>query len=162
MQSDYYNSVVVSDSEGRLINYSPNILNIDKNKVQTTLGISNSIKEKKPYISSPYLSVKKNMIVFMSYPIFDEKKRYRGFVGSAIYLKEKNVINQLLSTNETYRKSYMYVIDKNDKIIFHPDHERIGEIIKNNTGLDYIKKKIQGKFVLSTVEVLIILLDSHM
>jgi hypothetical protein len=46
MQSDYYNSVVVSDSEGRLINYSPNILNIDKNKVQTTLGISNSIKEK--------------------------------------------------------------------------------------------------------------------
>lgn len=34
----------------------------------------------------------------------------------------------------------MYVIDKNDKIIFHPDHERIGEIIKNNTGLDYIKK----------------------
>jgi len=52
------------------------------------------------------------MIVFISYPIFDEKKRYRGFVGSAIYLKEKNVINQLLSTNETYRKSYMYVIDK--------------------------------------------------
>lgn len=35
------------------------------------------------------------MIVFISYPIFDEKKRYRGFVGSAIYLKEKNVINQL-------------------------------------------------------------------
>lgn len=50
MQSDYYNSVVVSDSEGRLINYSPNILNIDKNKVQTTLGISNSIKEKTIYI----------------------------------------------------------------------------------------------------------------
>lgn len=50
MQSDYYNSVVVSDSEGRLINYPPNILNIDKNKVQTTLGISNSIKEKTIYI----------------------------------------------------------------------------------------------------------------
>ncbi len=85
------------------------------------------------------------MIVFISYPIFDEKKRYRGFVGSAIYLKEKNVINQLLSNNETYRKSYMYVIDKNDKLIFHPDHERIGEIIKNNTGLDYIKKQNHGK-----------------
>ena len=37
----------------------------------------------------------------------------------------------------------MYVIDKNDKIIFHPDHERIGEIIKNNTGLDYIKTKFR-------------------
>ena len=80
------------------------------------------------------------MIVFISQPIFDKSNHYQGFIGSAIYLKEKNVINQLLSTNETYRKSYMYVIDKNDKIIFHPDHERIGEIIKNNTGLDFIKK----------------------
>jgi len=106
MQSNYYNSVVIGDPLGRLINYSPNILNIDKTKVQTTLGIKSSIK--------------------------------------AIYLKEKNVINQLLTTNEGYRKSYMYVIDKNGQIIFHPDHKRIGEIVKNNSGLEYIKKNKNG------------------
>lgn len=144
MQSNYYNSVVIGDPLGRLINYSPNILNIDKTKVQTSLGIRNSIKSKKLYISTPYRSVKNNMIIFISYPIFDEKKKYKGFIGSAIYLEEKNVINQLLTTNEGYRKSYMYVIDKNGQIIFHPDHKRIGEIVKNNSGLEYIKQNKNG------------------
>ncbi|WP_425919526.1 sensor domain-containing diguanylate cyclase [Acinetobacter sp. TSRC1-2] len=145
MQSNYYNSVVIGDPQGRLINYSPNILNIDKNKVQNTLGIENSLKNKKTYISTPYLSVKKNMIIFNSQPIYDSRKNYKGFIGSTIYLKERNIINQLLTTADSYRKSYMYVIDKNGQIIFHPDHERIGEIVKNNNGLDYIKERKNGK-----------------
>lgn len=144
MQSKHYNSVVIGDSLGRLINYSPNILNINKNKIQTTLGITNSIKNKKAYISKPYLSVKNNMIVFISHPIFDEQNRYKGFIGAAIYLKEKNLINQLLTTDDSYKKSYMYVIDKDGQIIFHPDHKRIGEIVKNNSGLEYIKQKKNG------------------
>lgn len=145
MQSNYYNSVVISDPQGRLINYSPNILNIDKNKVQSTLGINNSIKNKKPYISTPYLSIRKNMIIFISQPIYDSKKNYKGFIGSTIYLKEKNIINQMLTTSESYKKSYMYVIDGNGQIIFHPDHKRVGDIVKNNNGLEYIKKQKVGK-----------------
>lgn len=145
MQSNYYNSVVIGDPQGRLINYSPSILNIDKNKVQKTLGIENSLKKKKTYISTPYLSVKNNMIIFISQPIYDNKKKYKGFIGSTIYLKEKNIINQLLTTAESYKKSYMYVIDKNGQIIFHPDNKRIGEIVKNNSGLDYIKERKNGK-----------------
>ena len=73
MQSNYYNSVVISDADGRLINYSPNLLNIDKNKVQSTLGVKNSLKNKKVYVSIPYVSTKNNMIIFISHPIFDKK-----------------------------------------------------------------------------------------
>ncbi len=62
-QSDHYNSVVIGDAEGRLINFSSNILNIDRNKIQTTPGIQASLKNKKTYISSPYYSVKDNLIV---------------------------------------------------------------------------------------------------
>lgn len=144
-QSNYYNSVVIGDSLGRIINYTPNVLNIDKNKIQTTLGIRNSIRLKQAYISTPYLSVKDNMIIFLSYPIFDQKNQYQGFIGTAIYLKEKNIINQMLTTTDSYKKSYMYVIDKNGQIIFHPDHKRIGEMAKNNTGLEYIKKQKEGE-----------------
>ncbi len=34
----------------------------------------------------------------------------------------------------TIKKSYMYVIDQHNRIIFHPDKNRIGEKIINNTG----------------------------
>lgn len=85
------------------------------------------------------------MIIFISHPIYDSKKNYKGFIGSTIYLKEKNIINQMLTTAESYRKSYMYVIDKNSQIIFHPDHKRIGEIVKNNNELGYINKQKKWK-----------------
>ena len=48
-QSDHYNSVFIGDAEGRLINFSPNILNIDRNKIQTTPGIQASLKNKNLY-----------------------------------------------------------------------------------------------------------------
>lgn len=98
-QSDHYNSVVISDPQGRLINYSPNVLNIDKNQIQNTPGVLNSLNKKSAYISSPYYSVKNNMIVFISQPIFDSSNAYKGFIGSAIYLREKNIINKVLTTN---------------------------------------------------------------
>ncbi len=143
-QSDHYNSVVIGDAEGRLINFSPNILNIDRNKIQTTPGIQASLKNKKTYISSPYYSVKDNLIVFLSQPIFDKDNHYKGFIGSAIYLKQKNIINHLLTINYSYKKSYMYVIDQNNKIIFHPDTKRIGETVRNNTGLKYMQATKNG------------------
>ncbi len=50
----------------------------------------------------------------------------------------------MLNTQYDYKKSYMYVIDQHNRIIFHPDKNRIGEKIINNTGLDYINKNIKG------------------
>lgn len=85
------------------------------------------------------------MIIFISHPIFDKNNKYIGFLGAAIYLKEKNVINEILIINEGYKKNYMYVIDKNGQIIFHPDNSRIGDIAKNNTGIENIKKQKNGK-----------------
>ena len=147
MQSNYYNSVIVGDASARVLYSAPNLF-IDQNKIQNTLGINQSIQKKAAYISAPYFSLKKNMIIFISYPIFDQKGNYKGFVGAAIYLKEKNVINQMLTKVNDYKKSYMYVFDKNNKIIFHPDRERIGEVVKNNTGLKYMSEVKNGQIQL--------------
>lgn len=144
-QSNHYNSVVISDDAGRLINFSPNVLNISKDKIQNTPGIVSSLHNQSVYISTPYYSVKNNLIIFISYPIFDQSKKYKGFIGAAIYLKEKNFISQLLNSHYDYKKSYTYVIDNDSKIIFHPDLDRIGDFVQNNTGLDYIKLHKNGK-----------------
>lgn len=143
-QTNHYNSVSIGDTSGRLINFSPNILNIDRNKVQTTPGVRASLKQKKTYISSPYYSLTGNLIIFLSQPIFDKNNKYKGFIGSAIYLKQENIINQLLTINHSYKKSYMYVIDQDNKIIFHPDVKRIGETVSNNTGLEEMTTKQSG------------------
>src|SRR5690606_2386465 len=118
-QSEHYNSVVISDTQGRLINFSPNILHIDKSKIQHTQGIIDSLHKKSTYISSPYFSVQKNMIAFISERIFDKSSHYQCLFVSSNCLKEKNVINRFLTTYKNYNNSYMYVINCESKKIFH-------------------------------------------
>ena len=94
-QSNYFDSVIISDKYGHVLNYSPSKIAINKNVVNTTLGFKQSIETQKTVITSPYYSIKNNLIVFISQPIFDKDKKYLGFIGGAIYLKEKNIINEL-------------------------------------------------------------------
>ncbi len=76
----------------------------------------------------------------MTQPIFDQNRNYQGMITGSIYLQRKNLINQLLSGSYDYKRSYMYVVDQDNRIIFHPDPTRIGEKIIGNTGLDYMKQ----------------------
>ena len=80
----------------------------------------------------------------MSQPIYNKTHQYLGLISGTIYLQEQNLINTMLNTQYDYKKSYMYVIDQHNRIIFHPDKKRIGEKIINNTGLDYINKNTKG------------------
>lgn len=144
-QSNYFDSVIISDKYGHVLNYSPSKIAINKNVVNTTLGFKQSIETKNTVITSPYYSIKNNLIVFISQPIFDKDKKYLGFIGGAIYLKEKNIINELLTLSFNYKDSYMYVLDSNRKIIFHPDASRIGTLATDNTGLNYMTSHMIGK-----------------
>ena len=109
-----------------------------------SLGIVESTEKKKTYISSPYWSLSNNLVVMMSQPIYDKTHQYLGMISGAIYLQKNNLINTMLNTQYDYKKSYMYVIDQHNRIIFHPDKKRIGEKIINNTGLDYINNHRKG------------------
>ena len=80
----------------------------------------------------------------MSQPIYDKTHQYLGMISGTIYLQKNNLINTMLNTQYDYKKSYMYVIDQHNRIIFHPDKNRIGEKIINNTGLDYINHHKNG------------------
>ena len=90
-QSDYFNSIVIVNSKGDFIDYAPSQLHLKKDAANTTLGLQESLKAKKTYISAPYYSIRKNLIIFISQPIFNNKKEFIGYIGGAIYLKDKNI-----------------------------------------------------------------------
>ncbi|QQN88811.1 PDC sensor domain-containing protein [Acinetobacter variabilis] len=55
-QSNSFSSVLISDADGHVIEYAPEILKLDKVAIIRSLGFSKSLESKKPYISSPYYS----------------------------------------------------------------------------------------------------------
>ena len=143
-QSNKFNSLLIVDKQKRVISFAPQSLNLSTHISYKTVGITESLKHKTTYISSPYWSVKHNLVVLLSQPIYDQNKNYHGMIGGTIYLQKNNLIQKMLSTEYDFKKSYMYVIDQDNRIIFHPDHSRIGEKIINNNGLDYMVRTRMG------------------
>ncbi|MGA8882976.1 MAG: diguanylate cyclase [Acinetobacter sp.] len=148
-QSNNFNSVTVIDSAAQMQCFEPKTLKLSTTTPYTTLGITESLRLKKTYISPPYQATSKNLLVLMSQPVFSPDRHYLGMITGSIYLHKKNVISEILSTSYSYKKSYMYVIDQKNRIIYHPDKKRIGETIKNNNGLDFMLLQKQGNVQLT-------------
>ncbi|MCP0915890.1 sensor domain-containing diguanylate cyclase [Acinetobacter indicus] len=143
-QSDNFNSILLVDPQQQMLAYAPKSLALSFQQTYSTPGIIESLQQKKTYISSPYWSVNGNLVILMSQPIYNGKDNYLGMISGSIYLQRKNLLNTMLNTQYDYKKSYMYVIDQHNRIIFHPDKNRIGEKIINNTGLDFINQHKNG------------------
>ncbi|MGE8560131.1 MAG: sensor domain-containing diguanylate cyclase [Acinetobacter sp.] len=147
-QSNKFNSVLIVDKQGKLISFEPQNSTINSNPLYNTEGINQSLKRQSTYISPPYRSLKHNLVVLLSQPIYDQKQNYQGMIGGSIYLQKNNVILKMLSNDYNFKKSYMYVMDRDSRIIFHPDPKRVGDKIIDNTGLNYINQHGTGKIQL--------------
>ncbi|MBR7888414.1 diguanylate cyclase [Marinomonas sp. A79] len=108
-----------------------------------------ALKDKKPQISSPNMSLLKNLIVVISSPIINEEGEYFGFIGGTIYLKNFNILSKILGEHYYENGSYIYVIDENKNVLYHPYVERIGTQAGNNSGIDEMLSKKEGGMVLT-------------
>lgn len=130
-QSDMFNSVAVVDQAGKILAVSPEHLNL-KDKLFSAPGAIEALKEKKPLISKPFISITGRLIIMISYPVFNESKEYLGFVGGTIYLREKSILNQLLGEHFYHDGSYVYVVDGDGRVIYHQSPDRINDIVSKN------------------------------
>ncbi|MEI5579260.1 hypothetical protein WB472_46895, partial [Streptomyces brasiliscabiei] len=89
-------------------------------------------------ISEPYISAANNLIIFISHPLFASDGRYLGYVGGSIYLKHASILNDLLQVHFHKDGSYLYVVDKNRRLLYHPNTSRIGEQVYNNEVIEAV------------------------
>ena len=146
-QTDSFNSVVISDASGVIQAISPQALDLVGMKL-TSAGSVEALEEKRALISSPYLSTLKNLIVFLSAPIIDFNGNYLGFLGGAIYLKSPNILSEILGGHYYKNGSYIYVIDQDKQVLYHPEKNRIGSFIVENDGIDEMLATKEGGLLL--------------
>ena len=85
-----------------------------------------------------------HLLIIISYPMFNEAGQYLGYVGGTVYLKERNILNDLLGRHFHQDGSYIYVVDGNKKIIYHPDPKRVGDYILDNTAINNVTSRMSG------------------
>lgn len=139
--SNTFNSVVVVAKDGTIIAASPQSLNLIGRHLNSP-GAKQAIAAKEPIVSKPFTSITNRLIVFISQPIFDQEENYIGYIGGSIYLTEKNVLNELLGEHFYQDGSYVFVVDEDGRIIYHPTSERINVFDNENK---VVREVMQGK-----------------
>lgn len=124
-QTDSFNAVIVINAERRVLAVSPENNNIT-GKLLSTKGVFQALEAKKPTISTPFTSVLGNLVTTISHPLFGPSGQYLGYIGGTIYLNDKSILNYLLGRHFYNNGSYIYVTDKNQQLIYHPDPNRVG------------------------------------
>ncbi|WP_217556702.1 sensor domain-containing diguanylate cyclase [Paenibacillus sp. GbtcB18] len=138
----YFNSVFVTDDERKIEVTLPADAGVAAGTRLLSTASKRAVESKTPFISEPYVSTTGRLIVLVSSPIFNGDGSYAGFVGGTIYLEEENALSKLLKEHFYGNGSYVYVVDNESRLIFHPNKERIYQIISSN---EVIQKALAGK-----------------
>lgn len=142
---NYFNSIFTTDSEGVIQLMSP--LEIPHIKVKpgvkiTTDLMKKALSDKKPFISHPYPAQSGNLVLLISYPVFDSSGNYKGVVDGTIYLEKDNSLRTLMKKHTFNDGTIVLVVDNSGKIIYHPDSSRINESLASHP---LIAKVLSGK-----------------
>ncbi|MER1966383.1 sensor domain-containing diguanylate cyclase [Castellaniella sp. GW247-6E4] len=124
-QADMFNTVSFIDARGTVRMASPARLSLRGQRLESR-GALEALEKRAPLISEPYTSVLGNLVVQMSHPVETGEGRYLGYVAGTIYLREHNVLNQLLEDHYYRDGSYVYVVDRTRHLLYHPDGARVG------------------------------------
>ncbi len=143
LQTNSFNSVLIVDRQGTALAITRSEQQFLGKKLHKD-GAAQALKERRPLVSKPYISVTDRLVVFLTHPLFDGQGRYQGYVGGSIYLHEESILYALLGQHYHASGAYSYVVDIDGRLIYHPELERIGEVIVGNPVIEHAIKRKSG------------------
>lgn len=140
ISSKNFNSLSVINAQGIVIATTPN-LGIVGNTVNSA-GVKEAIARKEAFISKPYYAQTGRLLILITTPLFGTNGEYFGMLNGTVYLQEDNFIHNILAEHYSKDGSYVYVVDQEGVLIYHPDKTRIGQSVKSNL---VVQKLIEAK-----------------
>ncbi|PNH77786.1 sensor domain-containing diguanylate cyclase [Vibrio diazotrophicus] len=140
LQTNSFDSVVIVNSDAQIVAASSNSPEIKGTKLFREDQLQ-SYSAKAPLVTDPFVSPNGYYIVSISHPIHSKDGDYLGFISGTIFLEQLNKLTDLLGDHIYNDGSYIYVIDRNQKIIYHPETIKIGQATSNEAITEVIKGK---------------------
>lgn len=139
-----FNAVQIVNAEGLVLGSSPESLHL----LGTYLRSKGSIeirKKRVPMITAPYISALNHQVISMSYPLFDSKKTYLGYVSGVIRLQNNNILHEILEDHSYRDGSHIYVVDSQHHLLYNHDPSRLGTVINGNPVVDNVLNNQRGE-----------------
>lgn len=134
-QDQYFNSIEIIDANGKLLESNPPAPQIVGSNAPAS-SIVQALKERRPLVSSTYVSRQGKLIVFVSEPVFSKTGEFLGAVVGSIYLLDQSVLHTVISSHFHHEGTFAFVADGNRRLLYHPESKRISEVLGDNPAVD--------------------------
>src|SRR5690606_11901335 len=139
--SGYFNSMLWFDEQNVIRSASPVSEGLQGKRgsafSQAAIGARQSS------ISAPHTGTNGRLIILNSGPYYDAYGNYKGIIGGTIFLREDNVLSEMLNVNKRDPNgSYYYVVGPDGSLLFHPDSSRIGD---NESSNPFVREVMSGR-----------------
>jgi diguanylate cyclase (GGDEF)-like protein len=137
LQTNSFNIVLITDAQSVVRAITPSTARLVGQRLESP-GAREALRERRPLISSPYISAIGTLVVLISQPIIDQDGTYLGYIGGVISLKEPNILNSMLGEHYYQDGSYLYAVDQSRRLLYHPDPKRLGTVVGANAVIDRV------------------------
>lgn len=147
VMSKLFNTVFITNTRGEIIASSPEVgANFDIYLDEPTFH--KTMDTKRVTLSDPFLSETGEINVSIMHPLVGSTGRAFGVLGGTISLQKKEFLGTILGNHFYYDGSYVYVINKSGKVLYHPDssqllndiqgNEAVAKLMKGQSGVDRV------------------------
>lgn len=147
----HFNMLIITDDEGTIELISPEKIVINE---KTTLEkgvklegelIERALQQDEPTISFPGRLMNNQLTTLVSSPIYDrDTNEVSGMIAGVIFLESDNVLKCIFGNHQYDDSSYVYVVDRHGKLIYHPDEKRLEEDVSQNEVVQKVLKREDG------------------
>jgi hypothetical protein len=111
-------------------------------------ALDRALREKAPHVSAPFRTPDGRFTVLLTFPIFDQQRQYRGFVGGTIYLEQSNGFRDIFDhATRSKRGTYAYIVDREGRLLYNPDMLRRDEVLDSEEIGTMLNKRDSGSLV---------------
>ncbi|MBW8375933.1 sensor domain-containing diguanylate cyclase [Stenotrophomonas sp.] len=143
LQTNSFNSVLIVDAGGTVLATSPQSLAL-QGVLLKSAGNRDALARRVPFISDPYQSATGRLLVAISHPIFSTQGEYQGYVSGTIYLRQRSILQSLLGKHYYRDGSYLYVVDRHGRILYHIEQDRVGQFALENPAVQAVTQGHSG------------------
>lgn len=130
-QMGHFNSSFVASPQGKVLAVSPSYPQLQGHQLVSD-AVKQALAVRQPTISEPFKASNGRWQILYTHPIFSRDYRYLGFIAGSLYLHEDNVLDRLLDEHFYRDGSFLYVIDRNGTLIYHPNRALLGKPAPDN------------------------------
>lgn len=129
------NAVAIVDANGKVLETAPEAL-LSEGLTLTSESMQEALRERSPLISSAYTSASGHLVIFISQPIVSASGEFLGVIGGSVYLQQQSALHTVISSHFHHEGTFVWVVDGNRRLLYHPEQKRIGEMLGPNQAVD--------------------------